>query len=94
MKSSNNTFKVIGFSLLASVVGAGIGILLAPHKGSKTRNKLIRGAKEMAENIQDKIKDEAGVLSSKASKLEDQAKAGLKEKIKSIKHTANELLHY
>ena len=94
MSISNKTLKVIGFALIASVVGAAAGILFAPHKGSKTRRKLAKGAKEMAEDFKDKIKDEAKEVTSKIEKLEDQAKDGLDDIIKGVKKKLNGLVHY
>jgi gas vesicle protein len=94
MKTANDAIKIVGFSLLAGIVGAGIGVLFAPHKGSKTRRKLTKGAKEMADNFQDKMKDEAAVLSDKVEELKDQTMFAIDEIIKDIKHKANELVHY
>jgi gas vesicle protein len=94
MKTSNNTIKIVGFSLLAGMVGAGIGLLFAPHKGTKTRRRVAERAKDIAEDIQDKIKDEAKVLSNKVEELEDLTLSAIGDIIKDVKHKVNGLVHH
>ncbi len=54
MKKSGN---VIGALLLGAAVGAALGILLAPDKGSETRKKLIGGVKDFADDLKKKVRD-------------------------------------
>lgn len=55
--------------LLGAAVGAGIALLFAPAAGSRTRRRLIRGARDLAEDAGDEL------LSAR-----DQAKALLRDK--------------
>lgn len=63
--SDNKT--AIALALLAGVaVGAGLGILLAPDKGSKTREKIKEGFDDAKKNVKDKF----NAAKDKASKVD------------------------
>ncbi len=52
---SNNTGNTLLALLTGAVIGAGIGILFAPEKGSKTREKLKDGFDEQTNELKDKF---------------------------------------
>jgi gas vesicle protein len=51
MSNSNDTGKLIGAVLLGAAVGAAIGVLMAPDKGSETRKKLVKGLRDLADDL-------------------------------------------
>ncbi len=56
MKDSG-TIKVLGALLLGAAIGGGLGILFAPHKGSKTRKRIMAKGSDMSDAIKDKLDD-------------------------------------
>jgi gas vesicle protein len=70
MKKSGN---VIGALLLGAAVGAALGILLAPDKGSETRKKLFDGAKGFTDDLKKKTKEAVDKFKGKADEASDYA---------------------
>lgn len=54
---SNNTSTTLIAILTGAAIGAGIGILFAPDKGSKTRGKIKSGYKEAQKDLKLKFDD-------------------------------------
>ena len=49
--TKSNTTTIVSVALAGAAVGALLGILFAPDKGSVTRQKLSGGAKKLAEDL-------------------------------------------
>ena len=64
--ASSNTGKIVGAVAAGVVVGAALGVLFAPDKGSVTRSKIAGGAKKMAEDLKSKVNSELNHISEKA----------------------------
>lgn len=62
MKNSNNAGKVIGAILIGALAGAAIGVLLAPYKGKRSRNRLILRSKYLVKDIKEKLDEEVNKL--------------------------------
>jgi gas vesicle protein len=90
MDDLNGTVKVIGALVVGALAGAAIGILFAPEKGSTTRSNLAGGAKDLANDFRNKMKEEAAALRKKAQDLEELAKEKLEDLTENIKHKADE----
>lgn len=51
MEDSNNTGKLIGALLIGAAVGAALGILFAPDKGSETRKKIAGKTGDLSDTL-------------------------------------------
>lgn len=67
-------------ALVAGVaVGAVVGILFAPDKGTKTREKIVSKTKDFADDMKDKFDDLFEEISDKFENLWDEKKDVLKK---------------
>ena len=86
MENRNVTGKVIGGILIGTVVGAALGILFAPQDGTKTRNKIATGAKDLADDLVKKMKTTADRVKGKAEEMGDMAE----EKMTNVKNNVGQ----
>ena len=59
--------------LTALLAGVAIGILVAPRKGSETRRRILDGALDIQDDINDFIQDTSENISSGLASAENQA---------------------
>jgi gas vesicle protein len=78
MSTKNNNLVAL---LAAAVIGVGLGILFAPDKGSKTREK-----------IKDNFDDFKEEIKTKFNTLEDEAKEKFSKSKDELKDTVEELI--
>jgi len=70
----NNTEKTIIAFAMGAAVGATLGILFAPAKGSKTRKKLKSEGQKVVDNLEDKITQAKQKLESLKTEWEQKVK--------------------
>lgn len=63
----NNNGKIVLALLAGAAAGAALGILMAPAKGSETREQLSGSAKKMADTLKQKVQDGLGALAAMKS---------------------------
>lgn len=90
MENFNGTGKVIGALVVGALVGAALGVLFAPEKGSILREKLAGGAKDLADDFKRKMKEEAATLRKKAEDLENLVEEKFEDLADDLKYQAQE----
>lgn len=86
MEKGNVTGKVIGGILIGTLVGAALGILFAPQDGTKMRNKIAKGANDMADDFVKKVKSTTDKVKAKAEEMGDMTE----EKVANMKHNVGQ----
>ena len=75
---SDNSKVLVGL-LAGLAAGAALGLLLAPEKGSDTRDKLSQSLKDLGDSIRDKAADEINHLASLKDKVVGSVKSKLRQ---------------
>ena len=65
----NNTSKVLVTLASGVALGAALGILFAPDKGTETRKKIKNKSKKLADDVKHKYEDLKGSLKGKVQDL-------------------------
>lgn len=70
---SNNNGKILLGVLAGVAVGATLGILFAPDKGSNTRKKISKKGEDYAEGLEDKFNEFIESVTQKFEHLKEEA---------------------
>lgn len=89
---SSNTGQTLIALLTGAVVGAGLGILYAPEKGSDTREKLSKEAKKTQKKLSKQLKETTHNLSEKAQMARLSFEEKLNETLSSASYKADDIL--
>ena len=83
-----NTGKVVTAVLAGVAVGAALGILFAPEKGSVTRRSISRRTKQFTDDISDKANEFIDNMTERFELAKDEAS----QLVETGKHKAEQLL--
>ncbi|MEP6465193.1 MAG: YtxH domain-containing protein [Parafilimonas sp.] len=81
------------FKLLqAALIGIGIGILIAPDKGSATRRKILNAVSDYKDDAQDYLEDTYDTVKSKAEDVAHNVKTKAKKMAGKANSKADDLI--
>lgn len=90
--------KNSGITLLALVagaaIGAGVGILLAPDKGTVTRKRLKEGYDDTTHNLKDTLGATAEALRGKLSNAKKDAEGTYEDLLSNMSHKTEDIISF
>lgn len=89
---ASNTGQTLLALLTGAAIGAGIGILYAPDKGSKTRSKIDKERKKAQKKLNKQYHDTKSNLSEQAQKAKYNFQQKLDSTLSSASHKADDIL--
>lgn len=89
---ANNTGQTVLALLTGAAIGAGLGILYAPDKGTKTRDNINKGAKKAQKQLTKQLKETTNKLGTKASAARLSFENKLEDTLSSASYKADDVL--
>jgi gas vesicle protein len=91
MSTRNNSLIAL---LTGAAVGLGLGILFAPDKGSKTREKMKDGFDDLKDELKTKFNEMEEEAKEKVSKSKDELKDTIDELLSNSSYKAEEAISF
>ena len=91
---SNKTGNSILALLLGTAIGAGVGILFAPEKGSKTRENIKDGFDDVKDNLQHKFDDVTHQLRKKFEGSKHDLEENYNEMVSNISYKTEDVISF
>lgn len=85
MENSNSGVgKVIGAVLIGAAIGGILGVLFAPDKGSKTREKIMDKGHDLTDSVKEKFNSLISDLKREAQHTAENVKGAVKEEARNF----------
>lgn len=91
---SNNTGNSVLALLVGAAIGAGVGILFAPDKGSKTREKIKDGLDDVKDNLKHKYEDVTHQLRNKFAGSKHDLEETYEEMVSNMSHKTEDVISF
>jgi gas vesicle protein len=91
--ASNNDNGILAF-LVGAAIGVGFGILYAPDKGSKTREKLKDNFEDLSDEVKSKINSVSENIQNQFSRTKEDFKESFEEVISNSSEKAEEVIAF
>lgn len=91
---SNNTGNSVLALLVGAAIGAGVGILFAPDKGSKTREKIKEDFDDVKDNFKHKFEDVTHQLRKKFEGSKHDLEDTYEEMVSNVSYKTEELINF
>ena len=91
---SNNTGNSALALLLGAAIGAGVGILFAPDKGSKTREKIKDGFDDAKDNLKHKFEDVTHQLREKFDGSKNDLEETYQEMVSNVSYKTEDVISF
>ncbi len=89
---SSNTGETLLALLTGAIIGAGVGILYAPAKGSETRKRIGDEAQKAGERLKEGVEETATKLSKKAQEARSSFEEKLSDTLEGASDKADDIL--
>ncbi len=91
---SSNTGNTVLALLTGAAIGAGVGILFAPDKGSRTREKIKDGFDDAKEELKHKLEKATEELKEKFSKSRNVLEENYEDMISNMSHKTEDVISF
>jgi len=91
---SNNTGNSVLALLVGAAIGAGVGILFAPDKGSKTREKIKEDLDDVKDNLKHKFEDVTHQLRKKFEGSKQDLEETYEEMVSNVSYKTEDLINF